>query len=177
MSKYAEQFKLAVVKQYLAGASGFQFLANQHGVPYSMVRKWVGLFRQHGEDGLRKKFSHYDADFKLSVLQHMWANDLSYGKTAAVFNIRHHAAVGVWERCYHTGGIDALMPRRRGRPTKMPSLPDTKPSLPVNDSERTHEELVAEVNQLRMEVAYLKKLRALVQSQQLPQATARKKRK
>jgi transposase len=177
MSKYTEQFKLAVVKQYLAGASGFQFLAKQHGVPYSMVRKWVGLFRQHGADGLRKKFSHYDADFKLSVLQHMWANELSYGETAAVFNIRHHAAVGVWERCYHTGGIDALMPRRRGRPTKMPSPQDTKPPLPVDDSERTHEELVAEVNQLRMEVAYLKKLRALVQSQQLPRATARKKRK
>lgn len=177
MSKYTEQFKLAVVEQYLAGASGFQFLAKQHGVPSSMVRKWVGLFRQHGVEGLRKKFSHYDADFKLSVLRHMWANELSYGETAAVFNIRHHAVVGVWERCYHTGGIDALVPRRRGKPTKMPSPQDTKPPLPADDSEHTHEQLVAEVNQLRMEVAYLKKLQALVQSQQLQRATARKKRK
>jgi transposase len=177
MSKYTEQFKLAVVEQYLAGTNGFQSVAKQHGVPHSMVRKWVGLFRLHGADGLRKKFSHYDADFKLAVLQHMWANELSYGETAAAFNIRHHAVVGVWERCYHTGGIDALMPPRRGRPKMMPTPQETKPPLPPDDSERTHEELVAEVNQLRMEVAYLKKLRALVQSQQQQRATARKKRK
>jgi transposase len=177
MSKYTEQFKLAVVEQYLAGANGFQSVAKQHGVPHSMVRKWVGLFRLHGADGLRKKFSHYDAHFKLSVLQHMWANELSYCEAAAVFNIRHHAVVGVWERCYHAGGIDALMPRRRGKPKMMPNPQDTKPPLPPDDSERTHEELVAEVNQLRMEVAYLKKLQALVQSQQQQRATARKKRK
>ena len=177
MSKYTEQFKLAVVEQYLAGETGFQLLGQQHGVPHSMVRKWVGLYRLHGADGLRKKFSQYTADFKLSVLQHMWANELSFGRAAAAFNIRHHAVVGIWERCYHTGGIDALMPRRRGRPKKMTNPQDTKPPLPIDDADRSREELVAEVNQLRMEVAYLKKLQALVQSQQQQRATTRKKRK
>jgi transposase len=177
MSKYSAQFKLAVVEQYLAGALGFQSIGAQHGVPHSMVRKWVGLYRRHGTDGLRKKFTHYSAEFKLSVLQHMWDNELSYGETAAVFNIRHHAAVGVWERCYHEGGLDSLMPRSRGRPTKMPAAQDPDPSIPPDDAERTREQLVAEVNQLRMEVAYLKKLRALVQSQQPQRAAARKKRK
>jgi transposase len=177
MSKYSEQFKLSVVEQYLTGALGFQSIGAQHGVPQSMVRKWVGLYRLHGTDGLRKKFTHYTAEFKLSVLQHMWGNELSYGETAAAFNIRHHAAVGVWERCYHEGGLDALMPRRRGRTKKMPDPKETQPPLPPDGAERTREELLAEVNQLRMEVAYLKKLRALVQSQQSQRTTARKKRK
>jgi transposase len=140
-----------------------------------MVRKWVGLYRLHGADGLRKKFTHYNAEFKLAVLQHMWSNELSYGATAAAFNIRHHGAVGVWERCYHDGGIDALMSRRRGKPKKMPAPQDTQSPLSPNDAERTREELVAEVNQLRMEVAYLKKLDALVRAR--PKLAPKKKRK
>jgi transposase len=59
----------------------------------------------------------------------------------------------------------------------MPIPPDTKPDSPPDPAGRTHDELVAEVSQLRMEVAYLKKLRALVQAQQQQRATTRKKRK
>jgi transposase len=59
----------------------------------------------------------------------------------------------------------------------MPEPPDTNPESLPDAAGRTHEELVAEVNQLRMEVAYLKKLRALVQAQQQQPTTTRKKRK
>jgi transposase len=177
MTKYNEQFKLAVVQQYLSGTAGYKAVAKLHGLAYSMVRKWVGLHRQQGAAGLSKKFSHYDAEFRLSVLQHMWDGDLSYGQVAAVFNIRSAGCISQWERCYHGGGIDALVPRSRGKPKKMPMIEDTKPQLPPDGAEHTRDELVAEVNHLRMEVAYLKKLQALVQSQQRQRATARKKRK
>jgi transposase len=142
-----------------------------------MVRKWVSLHRQQGAAGLAKKFSHYDAEFRLSVLQHMWDGDLSYGQVAAVFNIRSSGCISQWERCYHSGGIDALIPRSRGKTNNMPTTEDTKPQLPPDGAERTRDELVAEVNHLRMEVAYLKKLQALVQAQQQQRTTARKKRK
>jgi transposase len=39
------------------------------------------------------------------------------------------------------------------------------PAIPPDDDNRSREELLAEVNQLRMELAYLKKLEALVQAQ------------
>jgi transposase len=105
----------------------------------------------------------------------MWTNELSHGQTAAVFNIRSATMIGQWERCYHSGGIDGLHPRVRGRPKKMPT---SKPpeQQPAADETRSREELLAEVNQLRMENAYLKKLRSLIQAQQ-QRATARKKRK
>lgn len=59
----------------------------------------------------------------------------------------------------------------------MSTSPDIKPPLPPDGADHSREELVAEVNQLRMEVAYLKKLKALVQSQKQQRVTARKKRK
>jgi transposase len=104
----------------------------------------------------------------------MWDNELSFGQTAAVFNIRNHAVVGVWERMYREGGFDALIPRPRGRPKQMPA-PTTKPGSSSDDEKRTRDDLVYELKQLRMENAYLKKLQALVQARQ--QQTPPKKRR
>jgi transposase len=108
MSKYSEQFKLKVVEQYLLGAGGTQTVGDMHGVPRAAVRRWIELYRVHGVDGLKKKFSHYSAEFKLSVLTHLWENELSYGQAAAVFNIRNSPVIGKWERQYRDGGIEAL---------------------------------------------------------------------
>ena len=174
MTKYDERFKLKVVREYLGKPAGSKALAKKYGCQRSSVEHWVSLYRVHGRDGLKKKHDSYSAEFKLSVLQHMWDNELSFGQTAAVFNIRNHAVVGVWERMYREGGFDALIPRPRGRPKQMPA-PTTKPESSSDDEKRTHDELVAELNQLRMENAYLKKLQALVQARQ--QQTPPKKRK
>ena len=163
MRRYKEQFKLAVVEQYLTGLAGFKALGHQHGVSSSNVRKWVAFYRLHGVSALQKKFTHYSAAFKLSVLQHMWTHRLSHCQTAAIFDIRSLAMVGQWERLYHSGGIDALKPRPRGRPKTMP-VPRTPPPPSSDDQTRTRDDLLAELNYLRMENAYLKKLEALVQS-------------
>lgn len=164
MSKYTEPFKLAVVEQYLTGLAGFKALGHQHGVSSSNVRKWVAFYRLHGVSALQKKFTHYSAAFKLSVLQHMWTHRLSHCQTAAIFDIRSLAMVGQWERLYHSGGIDALKPRPRGRPKTMP-VPRTPPPPSSDDQTRTRDDLLAELNYLRMENAYLKKLEALIQAQ------------
>ena len=175
MTKYDEEFKLKIVQDYLNGPAGDKALAKRYGVPSSMIKKWAGLYRAHGRDGLtKKKASWYSAEFKLSVLKHMWDNVSSFGQTAATFNIRHHAIVGVWERSYRDGGFDALIPRPRGRPKQM-CAPPTKPESSPADEKLNREELLAELNQLRMENAYLKKLQALVQARQ--KATPPKKRK
>lgn len=174
MSKYSERFKLKVVKQYLLGTDGTQAVGDRHGVPRAMVRRWVALYRIHGMDGLKKKFSHYTAQFKVSVLTHLWDNALSYGQVAAVFNIRNAAVIGQWERQYRKGGIEALHPRPRGRPG-MAAQKKTPPPLNEGAKRTREEELQAENDQLRMENAYLKKLQALIQAPQ--KATPAKKRK
>lgn len=176
MAKYTEQFKLEVVQAYLASDSiSSRDLAQRYGLTgHSMVQKWVAAYQLHGMPGLSKKFSRYSAEFKLSVLQHMWDNQLSITQTAAKFQVRNQAMVGMWERAYRSGGFDALESRPPGRPKKMAtSVPE--PKTPPDDDQRSREELLAELNDLRMEVAYLKKLRALVQAQQ--KAAPRKKRK
>lgn len=175
MSKHSEQFKLSVIQDYLNGVDGFQAVAQRRGVDDSMLRRWVAAYRLHGDAGILKKYMHYTAQFKLSVLRHMWGKGLSHRETAAVFDIRHAPNIGIWERQYYADGIDALVPRRRGRPKKMPDTPDTKPSATAKQT-RTREQLLEEeVNYLCMENAYLRKLEVLVQADK--KAAQRKKHK
>jgi len=173
MTKYDEQFKLQIVRQYLDGAAGYTALGKLHGLDDSMVRRWVKGFQAHGVDGLKKKFTHYSAEFKLSVLQHMWDNELSVGQTATLFDVRNPGILSVWERDYRRAGWDALIARPRGRPKSMTAAP-LKPEKEPDDLDRSRQDLQAEVEYLRMENAYLKKLQALVQAR--PQ-TPPKKRK
>ena len=174
MAKYDEQFKLSVVQHYLDNQDGYRALAKRHGLDQAMVRRWVKWYQVHGADAFKKKFSHYSAEFKLSVLQHMWDNALSYAQVTVQFNIRNPCALGIWERSYRSGGLEALQPRPRGRPKAMLG-PTAKPEKSSDNETRSRDDLLAELEHLRMENAYLKKLQALVQAR--PKQAAPKKRK
>ena len=173
MSKYSEQFKLAVIKHYQDGLAGYRIIGEHYGLAPAVVRRWVLWYRIHGVAGLSKQRRHYSAEFKLSVLQHMWDNSLSQTKVAAVFNIGNTVSIGLWERRFHSGGIDALARTSRRKPEQL-NAPTSKPSPPADDRERSREDLLVEVDQLRMEVAVLKKLQALVQAKR--KSAARTKR-
>ena len=82
--------------------------------------------------------------------------------------------VGKWERAYRDGGVEALVPRPKEQFNPM-ATPAPKPDSPPGDDERTREQLLDEILQLRMELAYTKKLQALVQARQ--QQVPQKKRK
>ena len=163
MMKYTEQFKIQVVNDYLAGTAGFKSIARQHGLAAPVVRRWVAWYRLHGVDGLSKKPRSYSAEFKLSVLQHMWDNSLSQTQVAAVFNIGNLTSIGIWERRYRDGGVEALAPPPRTKRENM-QVPTAQPDPKPTDQERSRDELLTEVVRLRAEVAYLKKLEALVRA-------------
>jgi transposase len=168
MSKHSVSFKQLVVEHYCGGDRGAEEVASHFGLDHGTVRKWIAIHSVHGLAGLSKKFSRYDAHFRLSVLERMWKDGLSRRQTAAIFNIRNAGCLSVWERLYESGGIEALAPRRKGRPRSMPEPPIiVSPSgEPQKDEAKSREDLVAELNYLRMENAYLKKLEALTQARQ-----------
>lgn len=177
MFKHPEKFQLMVVEDYLGGTSGFKEVAKRHQIAAPMVRKWVALFQQHGIDGLKRKVSQYDAAFKLKVLQYMWDNSLSYAKAAAVFNIRNATSVGTWDRRFRDEGLAALARPSNKELAKVTSTDnqDTKDDAPESGKTLTMKEVLAENQQLRMEVAVLKKLKALALAREA--ASAKKKRK
>ncbi|WCM24168.1 transposase [Paraburkholderia bryophila] len=94
MSRHDARFKRSVVRDFLSGKGcSSREVAHRHGVDHGTVRKWVAAWQAHGEAAFRKKYSHYDARFKLKVLQFVQTKMLSYRETAAVFDIRKGAGL------------------------------------------------------------------------------------
>lgn len=176
MAKYDEPFRRQIVDEYLEGEDGYRTLGARYGLDATMIRRWVASYRAHGDAGLAKKYSHYDARFKLLVLEQMRRDNLSYRQAAALFGVRNERNIPLWERLYDEGGLDALKPRRRGRPPKMPtSRPEPVIRQPTTPDERSKEELLKEIEYLRAEVAYLKKLDALIREEQRQKPRAKRK--
>lgn len=170
MGKYTEEQKLAVVVDYCSGSDGMKAVALRHGVDFTSLRHWAARYREHGAAGVKAKpRQRYSAEFKLAVVLRKRADHLSNRQAAALFNVPRFNIISDWERAYDTDGVDALEPYHNARPKRTMKKPLAPPdSAQGQDAGRSKEQLIAELNQLRMENAYLKKLGALVQKRKIP---------
>ena len=81
----------------------------------------------------------------------------SLRKTAAHFNIPSLRTVSQWERIYDEQGKETLFEGQKGRTSKMGTKRPRKPKINIE----TNEDLLSEVQRLRMENEYLKKIKCL----------------
>jgi transposase len=77
MSRHSVSLKQRVVEHCGGGERSAEEAPSHLGLDHGAVRKWMAAHSAHGFAGLSKKFSHYDARFRLSVLQRMWKHALS----------------------------------------------------------------------------------------------------
>ena len=96
----------------------------------------------------------YTGEFKQMVVETMHKDGLSYKETARQFEITGHEMIQKWERIYLEEGPEGLYIERRGRKSTGRPPKQLKPEV--------EEDLIAELQRLRAENAYLKKLKALV---------------
>jgi len=103
----------------------------------------------------------YTSEFKLLVVEDMINSNLDYRETINKYNIRSTTQLKRWERIYLEEGSDGLFIERRGRKT------GSNAGRPPKLDKKVEEDLIEEVQRLRAEVAYLKKLNALVREREL----------
>ena len=109
-------------------------------------------------------FKKYSPEFKLSVILDMREHKLSYHETMRKYfphlaDSKNFSFLLKWERKYLEEGIEGLSKENRGRPT----VNGKKRGRPPKLDKQVEEDLIAEIQRLRMENACLKKLNALVQ--------------
>jgi len=120
----------------------------------------VSHYRLHGVDGLRPKRSAYSSEFKLQVLSHQDREQLSSRQVAAIYDIRNPNQVVVWRLKLNQVGVESFGSSKRERFKMKPELPCPRLSnMIATDSTQALRE---ENERLRAEVAYLKKLQALI---------------
>ncbi|GAB5101314.1 transposase [Caballeronia sp. HLA56] len=167
MGKYTDQAKLVAVRDYCSGEGGLKAVAQRHGVNVSSLRQWIAGYRAHGEEGVRTKKrapTNFSTEFKLSVLKRMHEEGLSQRQTAALFNLRRFNVIGEWEDKFKQGGSKALGRVSGERRKTMSKTPSDQAKQQNSDHDRSREDLIDELNSLRMENAYLKKLEPLVRA-------------
>ena len=136
-------------------------LGKKYCIHPSTILRWVHLYEIHGEKGLTGGTGSYSGEFKVHVVEYMHKNHMSVVGTANYFCIPSESTVAKWERIYYEEGRDALLQERRGR-KRMDKKKPVKPKRDLNQNE----DLLAEVQRLRAENEYLKKLNALVQERE-----------
>ena len=158
MSKYSVQEKLEAVLRVIDDGMSQKESARILGTNKSSVKVWVDMYTQHGIQGLISRTHTYTGEFKVSVVEYMHTNHLSIRQAAVLFGIPAHNVLAKWERIYYEEGPQGLYQEKRGRKTKMSS-----DNFKKKIDKQTDEDLIVEVQRLRMENDYLKKLQALVQ--------------
>ena len=106
-----------------------------------------------------KGIPKYTGEFKQEVVEAVMRDKLSYREAARQYGVTNHETIKKWERIYLEEGPEGLHIERRGRAcAEGGTQKGRKPKL----DQKVEEDLIAEVQRLRAEVAYLKKLNALV---------------
>ena len=159
---YPLEIKVTVVEKYLKENISINQLAKEYGMSVGDIQKWRDIYLEHGVEGLNTVHGTYTGEFKVSVVEYMHNTGSSIRKTAAHFNIPSFRTVSQWERIYYEQGKAALYDERRGRAPSMGTKRTRKPKKSVD----VNEDLLAEVQRLRMENEYLKKLNALVRERE-----------
>ncbi|MED1785403.1 IS3 family transposase [Brevibacillus fortis] len=163
MTKFSPEDKLAAVRRYLNGNESFAVISSSIGTAKSEVIKWVQHYQHHGVEAFIKSYTGYSVQFKLDVLNYMNEQGTSIRETAARFNIPTHSSLIQWKKQVEWRGIDALEPKKKGRPSMQKKNQNAKKDqLPAKGS---LEALQAENERLRMENAYFKKVECLSSKQ------------
>lgn len=160
MANFTAQEKIFIARLYLEGKHSFLELQDLYNVSYQMIQGWVRLYQIQGEEGFKKSYTSYSAEFKMDVLNYMKDTGTSSYDAAAIFNISSPSLVRTWRLNFNAGGFDALIPKKKGLPSMKK---ETKKRKLVEGSTKALEE---RIKHLEMENAYLKKLNALVQMQE-----------
>ena len=168
MTMYGVETKLKLIAMVERQGYSIGAAAKKIKVSRQLAARWMRMYEFHGYEGLVMKSGTYTGKFKLDVIQYMHKNHLSVREASAKFGIPSHATVLKWERIYYEEGAKGLMEDRRGR-TK-----GNKPEV-KKLSKETEEDLIAEIQRLRAENAYLKKYNALVQKKKNSEASRKQK--
>jgi transposase len=157
--RFTEQEKVDAVQLYLTGGYTYQEVADLIGIDKRAFRFWTALYLKHGREALapRDGCAVHSEAFKMEVLHYRWKTGASYFLTAVEFNLGSVATVPKWEK--QLQGNEAKTSFIPGKGTEnMPHKKSAKDMSP--------KEMEKELEFLRMENAYLKKLRALVQERE-----------
>lgn len=146
MAKYNDEFRLKVLKY--DQEHGTRPTARKFNVSRKTIYRWHN--RMKGNIFMRKKREVLSKEEKMDILNYFFKH--GYTETEKKFNV-NIGTINNWEKNYRLYGIHGL---------------DTKPGRPSLEKKKLSEDedLMKELQRLRYENEYLKKLDALIREEE-----------
>ncbi|MDT2850231.1 transposase, partial [Vagococcus carniphilus] len=122
MAKYNFELKIKIIKEYLDGEGGYNYLAKKYGVKSkTQIENWVRVYKEFGEEGLlrKRKNQKYSVQFKLDAIELYQTSEMSYREVAYALGINNPPLINAWMREFSVNGVEGLS-KPRGRPSNMP---------------------------------------------------------
>lgn len=131
---------------------GAQAASQIVGARLSDVQRWGYAYRTFGKEALlsESKYVKHDIDARLAAVTDVIEGGMTYAQAAAKHGIKAPSQLSKWVHLYREGGIDAIVPKKRGRKRKEPKVYATR-----------EEELEARVQELELELEIQKRINAL----------------
>lgn len=136
---------------------GYKSAAIALSLPAEAVRRWQEIYRAFGSEVLLRmdgKQGRYTYEQKVAAASAVVDGGMGKQDAMEAFGVMSLAPLKRWCALYREGGAEALRPKPRGRP---------RGSGPKPRGRTREQELEERCRRLETEVAYLKKLRALVE--------------
>ena len=154
--KHDVEARKAAIELFERGR-GYTSAARALSIPRDTVRQWLYVHRAFGSEVLLAmdgKQAVYTHEQKVAAASAVVDDGMTKAEAMREFGIMSLAPLDRWCRLYREGGAEALRPKPRGRPRGSGAEPRGL---------TREEELEERCRRLEAEVAYLKKLRALVE--------------
>lgn len=164
-TKYSLTFKEALVKELLSGRSGSSELSLKHGISARYLRRLAQRYQELGSLIQSNRNNFYTKDFKIACVLCVKQNQISLSEVATRLGIPSDSTLIKWVTLYNKFGEEGLKSTKMGRPKNMSG---SKKKGKRKESFTTEQSaLQEELKYLRAENAYLKKLSALIQQEEL----------
>ncbi|MGO3499992.1 IS3 family transposase, partial [Leuconostoc falkenbergense] len=113
MSKYSNEFKLMVVKEWLSGQNSLTELVKKYAINNDhAIREWRDEYLVTGSIG-SKSHKSYSSEFKMTVLNYLQTH--SQSEAARHFAAFPSTTIGNWLSTYRKFGYNGLKPKTKGR--------------------------------------------------------------
>lgn len=175
MTNYNQEFKLKVVKEYLAGGGSYNTLAKKYEISHSSVFEWVNQYQVDGVNALKNNrgSAPYSVQFKLNAIELYKTTDISYHKLARQLGVSGGSLLQRWVKQYDANGIEGISQTRSSSKKMTRKETDSKHGVSIEGL--TTEEIEEKLLHLEIENAYLKELWSLRNKENTDSKTKKKR--
>ena len=162
MRKKHDYSALLKYMHMLKDGYSINYIHHNYGINAEQLSKQWILYQQEGAEVLhRQTYTRANTEFKCKVVLDIENNGISLVQASIKYGVSA-SRLSVWLKIYRGGGIEALsITKKRGRPPCMGR------SKKVQKPETELERLRRENQELKTEVALLKKVKALVEEREV----------